>query len=230
MLTKEMRKSGISRQATGVRTAKPPEMRQRAEQQRAVATRASILNAAIAEFAEKGFEAASIRGIAERIGVQHPLITYYYRNKELLWRATAEHAFAQIEAEWDGAVKARPDAPILERLCQEYRTLFRYTVAFPEFHRFMRQETLTDNPRLAWVAETVLAPLLNRLLPQIRAAQKSGLLPPVKPVLFHYMMVSLTATLSEFGPELQVTSDLDARDPKIVEAYWSLVEETVFGI
>jgi hypothetical protein len=117
----------------------------------------------------------------------------------------------------------------LVRLRQEYTALFRYTVAFPEFHRFMRQEALTNNPRLKWVAEMVLAPLLARLLPQIMEAQKAGLLPAVDPILFHYMMVSLTAALSEFGPEMQVTSGLSSDDTKVVEAYWRLVDETVFG-
>jgi len=42
--------------------------RKRAEQQRSIETRASILNAAIAEFAERGFEGASIRAIADRLG------------------------------------------------------------------------------------------------------------------------------------------------------------------
>src|SRR4030088_55115 len=68
----------------------------------------------------------------------------------------------------------------LARLREEYATLFRYTVAFPEFHRFMRQEALTNNPRLRWVAETVLAPLFGRLIPQIVAAQKQGLLLSVR--------------------------------------------------
>jgi hypothetical protein len=117
----------------------------------------------------------------------------------------------------------------LARLRQEYTALFRYTVAFPEFHRFMRQEALTNNPRLKWVAETVLAPLLARLLPQIIEVQKRGLLPAVDPILFHYMMVSLTAALSEFGPEMQVTSGLSSEAPKVIEAYWRLVDETVFG-
>ena len=108
-------------------------------------------------------------------------------------------------------------------------TVFRYTVAFPEFHRFMRQEALTNNPRLKWVAETVLAPLLERLLPQIVEAQKRGLLPAVDPILFHYMMISLTATLSAFGPEMQVTSGLSGADPKVAAAYWRLVDETVFA-
>jgi AcrR family transcriptional regulator len=203
--------------------------RKRAEQQRAIETREAILNAAIAEFADKGFDGASIRAIADRLGLQHPLITYHYRTKDILWRAAAEHAFAQIRQEWDISAPQDSDLSPLARLRREYTSLFRYTVAFPEFHRFMRQETLTDNPRLKWVAENVLAPLLARLVPQIVEAQKQKLLPAVDPILFHYMMVSLTATLSEFGPEMQVTSGLSSADPKVVEAYWRLVEEMVFG-
>src|SRR6201988_164301 len=203
--------------------------RKRAEQQRSLETRATILNAAIAEFAERGFQGASIRAIADRLGLQHPLITYHYRSKEILWRAAAEHAFAQIRTEWDILAPEGSELSPLARLRQEYTTLFRYTVAFPEFHRFMRQEALTNNPRLKWVAETVLAPLLARLLPQIVAAQKQGLLPAVDPILFHYMMVSLTATLSGFGPEMQATSGRSAKDAKVVKAFWRLVDETVFG-
>jgi len=189
---------------------RPP--RRRAEQQRSLETRASILNAAIAEFAERGFEGASIRAIADRLGLQHPLITYHYRTKDILWRAAAEHAFAQIKAGWDISAPENSDLPPLARLREQYATLFRYTVAFPEFHRFMRQEALTNNPRLKWVARTVLAPLLGRLIPQIVAAQKQGLLPSVDPILFHYMMVSLTATLSGFGPEMLITSGTIRRE------------------
>src|SRR3984893_7395613 len=170
-----------------------------------------------------------MRTISVRLGLQHPLITCHYRSKDILWRAAAEHAFAQIRTEWDISAPEGSDLSPLERLRQEYTTLFRYTVAFPEFHRFMRQEALTNNPRLKWVAETVLAPLLGRLLPDIAAAQRQGLLPAVDPILFHYMMVSLTATLSGFGPEMQVTSGLSSENPGVVEAYWRLVDEMVFG-
>src|SRR4030081_4118541 len=208
---------------------RPGRLRKRAEQQRSLTTRSSILDAAIAEFAERGFEGASIRAIADRLGLQHPLITYHYRSKDILWRAAAEYAFAQIRAGWDSSAPENSDLPPLARLREEYATLFRYTVAFPEFHRFMRQESLSNNPRLKWLAETVLAPLLGRLIPQIVAAQKQGLLPAVDPILFHYMMVSLTAALAAFGPEMQVTSGLSSDDTKVVAAYWRLVDETVFG-
>jgi len=49
------------------------------------------------------------------------------------------------------------------------------------------------------------------------------------PFFFHYMMVSLTAVLSEFGLEMEVTSGLSSGDTRVVEAYWRLVDETVFG-
>jgi TetR/AcrR family transcriptional regulator len=207
-------------------TAKP---RKRAEQERAIATRSAILSAAVSEFADKGFEAASIRSIGERTGLLHPLITYHFPTKDLLWRAAAEYVFAQIRSEWDQLEVAANKSSAVERLRQEYRAVFRYTVAFPEFHRFMRQEALTDNPRLKWAAETLLAPLLERLLPQIKSAQDDGMLPRVEPIIFHYMMIALTATLSDFGPEMLMTSKLASDDPKVVESYWNLVEEMIFA-
>jgi AcrR family transcriptional regulator len=187
------------------------------------------LKAALSEFADKGFEAASIRSIAERTGLQHPLITYHYPTKDALWRATAEYAFEQIREKWDRSGPELSDAAPIDHLRAEYRAVFYYTAAFPEFHRFMRQEAMYDNPRLRWVAETVLAPLIDRLLPQIRAAQRHGDLPAIEPIVFHYMMISLTAMLAGFGPEMRMTSRVRPQAPTIVDSYWSLVESMVFG-
>jgi AcrR family transcriptional regulator len=187
------------------------------------------LKAALSEFADRGFEAASIRSIAERTGLQHPLITYHYPTKDALWRATAEYAFEQIREKWDKSEPELSDAAPIDRLRAEYRAVFYYTAAFPEFHRFMRQEAMYDSPRLRWVAETVLAPLIDRLLPQIRAAQRDGDLPAMEPIVFHYMMISLTAMLAGFGPEMRVTSPVRPQAPAVVDSYWMQVENMVFG-
>jgi TetR/AcrR family transcriptional regulator len=227
MATKSTSAAATSRSASAGSTGAP---RKRAEQQRAQSTRSAILEAALAEFAEKGFEAASIRSIAERTGFQHPLITYHYPSKDLLWQAVAEDTFERIRRDWDASAAEDVDVTPLDRLRYEYRALFRHTTKFPEFHRFMRQEAATSNPRLKWVAETVLAPLINRLLPQIEAAQAEKQLPPIEPILFHYFMVSLTTALSEFGPEMLATRRISADRPEIVNAYWGFVEQTVFGV
>lgn len=226
MATKSTSATGRVRPSSAGKVAVP---RKRAEQQRAQSTKTAILEAALAEFAEKGFEAASIRSIAERTGFQHPLITYHYPSKDLLWRAVAEDTFERIRKEWQARASEQGDLPPIERLRAEYRALFRHTTRFPEFHRFMRQEAATDNPRLQWVAQNVLMPLIDQLLPQIEAAQAEGQLPRIEPILFHYMMVSLTAALSEFGPEMHVTRGVAADRPEVVDAYWKVVEQTVFG-
>lgn len=209
--------------------ASPSRLSKRAEQQRALATRSQILEAAISEFAEKGFEAASIRGIAERIKVQHPLITYHFKTKDILWQAAAEYAFGRIRAEWDELVPRDNVLAPLDRLRSEYRTLFRYTTLFPDFHRFMLREGQANTARLHWMAETVIDPLLKRLLPQVKEAQATGLLPKGDPLLFHYMMVSLTSTLCNFELEMKVLGGLPDMDAARDENYWRLVDELVFG-
>ena len=214
--------------ATDAPGGQRPAPRKRAAQQRAVVTRAAILASALALFAEKGFEAVSMRDIGEHSGLQAPLITYHFRTKQLLWQAAAETAFRQIRHEWDVLTATGESLPPLEQLRREYRALFRYTVAFPEFHRFMRQEALSRNPRLAWLTETLLKPLLDRLIPQIEAAQAAGALPPVNPLVFHYLMVSLSATLSEFGLEMELAGGVAPSDALIISQYWSLVERLVF--
>jgi hypothetical protein len=43
------------------------------------------------------------------------------------------------------------------------------------------------------------------------------------------MMISLTAMLAGFGPEMRMTSRVRPQAPTIVDSYWSLVESMVFG-
>jgi len=51
----------------------------------------------------------------------------------------------------------------------------------------------------------------------------------MEPIIFHYMMVSLTAMLAEFGPEMTVTSKLVTDDPLVIESYWRAVDKAIFG-
>jgi len=183
--------------------------------------RRAILNAALAEFAEKGFDAASIRVIADRTGLQHPLITYHFRNKDILWRSAAEYAFEQIREEWDQFDETSVGMSPLDRLRAEYRTLFKYTVALPEFHRFMRQECTTNNPRLKWVAKTVVMPLIDRLPSADRSAtEEAGAPSNGADPLPLYDGEPDGRALGVRGPEMRITSKLAADDPGVVASYW----------
>ncbi len=64
------------------RRAPEPDARRR----NAERTRERIVEAALAEFAAKGYAGARVRGIAERAGVNAQLISYYFGGKEGLYR------------------------------------------------------------------------------------------------------------------------------------------------
>src|SRR5688572_28878102 len=64
------------------------------------ANRASIVAAAIDEFASRGFKGASMDAIAARTNTTRALINYYFGSKEKLYLAVLEQVYAEIrEAE-----------------------------------------------------------------------------------------------------------------------------------
>src|SRR5687767_15308338 len=64
------------------------------------ANRASIVAAAIDEFAARGFKGASMDAIAARTHTTRGLINYYFGGKEKIYLAVLEHVYAEIrEAE-----------------------------------------------------------------------------------------------------------------------------------
>ena len=209
-----------------VKSKSPPRRR---EQQRAVETRLTILKAALSEFADKGFEAASIRTIAERTGLQHQLITYHYRTKEALWKAVAEHVWTRIRELWDERVPESGNMSPIERVREEYRAFFNVTLDYPDLHHFMLRESRPGSPRMPWLAENYLKPLVARLLPQIVAAQGDGDLPPGDPALIHYMLVGMTTVLTSLGADMATTSGREPSDPAVIANYWVLLESVILN-
>jgi len=128
---------------------------------------------------------------------------------------------------WDEALPPGTDIGATDRVRIEFRTFLRFTLEHPDFHHFMLRENLPGSPRLQWLAETMLAPTMARIMPQIRAAQSSGDLVPGNPILIYYALIGMTSVLSSLGGEMKETSRISSSDPDIVEAYWSLIENTL---
>src|SRR5690606_12725808 len=60
-------------------------------------TKARIRDAAITEFSEKGFNGASIRGIAERAGVSPGLVQHHFGTKQELREACDQHVMKMFQ-------------------------------------------------------------------------------------------------------------------------------------
>ena len=123
------------------------------------ATREAILEAAEAEFAEHGYEAASTRGICVRAGVNVSLVNRYFRTKENLYRIVAKRLFGDLgapmaalpgtvadEKGWRGAVRAWVDDFLFmslptQKAQKRCAALFRQEVTHPtKFHAEFKRD------------------------------------------------------------------------------------------
>jgi TetR/AcrR family transcriptional regulator len=200
----------------------------RREQTRTIETRRAIMGAALSEFAERGFDGASMRRIGERAGLEYTLITYHFRTKDALWCAVAEDAFAEIEAKWDKAIPPDSQMSAADRVREEFRTFLQFTIEHTAFHHFLLRENQVSGPRLTWLKENVLMKTRERILPQIRAAQADGALIKADPNLLYYMLIGMTSVLSSLKGEMSETIGFSLDNTRAVNRYWKLVERAVF--
>lgn len=200
----------------------------RKEQIRSVETRLVILESALTEFAEKGYQGASTRSIGKRAGLHFTLITYHFGNKDQLWRAVAEHYFSEITELWTKTALSSDDLTAIDQIRNEFRELLYFELVHPDFHNFMVREVREGGPRFVWLMDTFLSPVMRRLIPQIEQAQKDGELPPGNPVLIFYFMIGIISIFGTIGREIEYNSGLTTSDPDVVKSYWTLIEQIVF--
>ena len=74
--------------------------------------RQQILEAALAVFAEQGFDGATTKDIAARAEVTHGLIYFYFESKEDLFLAAFEHEAKGVFAQVDFAKEITDDQPV----------------------------------------------------------------------------------------------------------------------
>jgi AcrR family transcriptional regulator len=138
-------------------------------QERAKATRRSLLEAAACLFAEQGYAATSVNDVSARSGRTSGSVYFHYASKEGLALAVVRDRFAT----WSGlaARYANPAVPPLERL----------VVLSYEIGRALAEDTLTRAGARLWAErDTIDAPLpdpfavwttaTTRLLAQARTA------------------------------------------------------------
>lgn len=104
-------------------------------------TREKILEAAENEFIEKGFGGARTTVIAERAGVTHAMLHYYFRTKEQLFEQIVNKNVAVLEQTIIAAM-GEPDRPFIGRLKSGIAMHFDMIAANPQLPRFFVNEVL----------------------------------------------------------------------------------------
>jgi AcrR family transcriptional regulator len=124
----------------------------------AEATRIRIVAAAVEAFAEKGFEGASTREIAQAAGVEQGLLTYHFPNKDELWRAAADRIFGVLRQGVAERVALLEGADPDERGREAIREYVRTMAANPEFFRFIVDQGNRADARTRWLVDTHIKP------------------------------------------------------------------------
>lgn len=135
------------------------------------ATRERLLEAAAAEFAARGLDAANINEISLGAGLAKGTVYNYFPSKEALFLAVIEHGCA-LAAQAADAVA--PRAPIRERLRAAIEADIAWARAHEPFARVLVRELLHANPRLYPAVLQAAAPLLESVVGILADGQARG--------------------------------------------------------
>lgn len=189
----------------------------RKQQQRSIVTQQKLLDAAIEAFSENGFNGTSTRDIAERAGVHHPLITYHFKNKDLLWRAAAHKVFSDFGKSLSQSLQDNNELSPKERMAALVRAYVFYAKSQPALHKVMVQEASYPNPRLDWLIDTHLKPMFTATFGMLEELQELGVAPPGNPALLFNMIRLSSGGLLALANELKESSGIDIEDPDTLE-------------
>ena len=70
-----------------------------------------LLEIALLLFSEEGYREVTMQKIADRLGIRHSLIYYYFESKDKLFHSALLHALERLMAAYD-EVKARHEDPV----------------------------------------------------------------------------------------------------------------------
>lgn len=185
--------------------------------------RERILRAAIAAFAERGFDGATWKAIAEEASVTQGLIRFYFQSKDNLWRAAVQKARDERVAHMPpsavgeaGGEATRPTRAGVERWL---RAFAEHVARFPQEARILAHEARAPTARLRWASEAFLRQDSEDFLQAVRTLQGYGWFRDIDPDALRYMMVGATQYMFLVPGEARLVSDLDTHTDGVVAAH-----------
>ncbi len=201
---------------------------ERTQRSSADGTRERILAAALELFSERSFEGASTRLIAERAGVQQPLLAYHFGTKEDLWRTAVGQLFEQLAAVLEERVvglRGVEDETVARLVVAEF---VRFSAEHPQLHRIIMQECKSEGNRLTWLVEQHVRPLYEGALALFEPLVASGKVRDLPPAHLYYLLTGAVATIFVLAPECRLLTGVDPADPAEVERHVEAVLSMVF--
>ena len=142
-------------------------------------TRALILDAAEALFAERGFDATRLEDVAERVGIRRASIVYHFRDKRELYDAVLEGVFGDFRERLAAVLDT--DRPWQQRIEAAIAAWVDYVGARPSLARLLLREVAGATPGAPPALLAHIGPFFE-LIERVTAQLRGEPAPPIDPV------------------------------------------------
>ena len=192
---------------------------ERATQQRALDTRRRIVEAAIEEFGNLGYEGASTRAVAAAAGVQHTLITYHFKSKEGLWRAAITSLLADYTTSYEERLHGLRGVDDVTKLRLIHEDFIRLSVQNLGLHRMMHHVAGGPSSQLDWLVEEYLRKTFDSRADLIRSAQKQGRFVEGDPYHLEYVFIGAVTRILMLASEVEQIMGRSPLDPAFLDEH-----------
>jgi AcrR family transcriptional regulator len=153
-------------------TLSPSPVSREPQRRKGAVTRERILDAAEQLFAERGFEGATLRDVATRVGIRNPSLYNHFDSKEGLYAAVLERGVGPVlRVLAEQAIRRDSDsAAVVTRMVE-------ILGARPNLPRLVQHETLAGGQRLTPLLHEWISPIFARGL-QAAETSAAGSWPP----------------------------------------------------
>jgi len=193
-------------------------------------SQATILLAARAEFAEHGLGGARVDRIAERADVNKRLIYYYFGNKDKLFLAVLENAYADIrKAENKLLLADMPPSLAIRRLTE---FTWDYYIAHPEFLTLLNSENLHQGRHLAMSTRVrdTNSPLIQTLADILERGRKDGIFRGgIDPIQLYVSIAGMAYFYLSNNHTLSAIFGRDLMTPKAHQERLSHMTDVILG-
>lgn len=181
-----------------------------------------ILEAAEAEFLEKGFSNAKMLNIARRAGVAHSMLHYYFRSKENLFKAILQRKAQELLAVYDDALDSGRSFAETIQIIREMRDRYIFEKE-PRMPYFLLTEIL-PNPEnrqmLMDIFDKVSLAPLQKLRERLKDEIRQGNIREISFTNFVFLLITLDiSSLSAIFLTRQSNAFPDAVCDKLMETY-----------
>jgi len=168
-------------------------------------SRAAILRAAAHEFAEFGIAGARTDAIAREARVNKALLYYYFKDKETLYGAVLEDAFAGMKATVFRVLDS--DLPPREKMVAYVGAYFDFIASNQLYPRLMQREMMRaregQSVHFDKVVKNYIQPIFARVSELLRKGIADGEFRPVNPAHFVQSIVAMIVLYFSSAPMLQ---------------------------